>query len=120
METLNENGTGTDGLPKKVDKTPAILAYVFFLGWIIAYVMVTDKGKNNKTEFNLFHLRQGIGVHLMMVVLSILSSFVSFIGFLSLIPIIFMVIGLIAANNGEMKPLPLLGEQFKEWFKGIV
>lgn len=30
-----------------------------------------------------------------------------------------MIMGLVAASQGEKKPLPVVGELFQEWFKGI-
>jgi hypothetical protein len=33
--------------------------------------------------------------------------------------LILWIIGLIGAIKGEEKPVPLLGEQFQEWFRNI-
>jgi uncharacterized membrane protein len=56
------------------------------------------------------------------VVLSILFSFVGIhllTWIVQLAIFVFWLLGLISAVQGEMKPVPVLGEQFQEWFKGI-
>ena len=40
------------------------------------------------------------------------------IPFVTLGVFILAVIGLIAAANGRMKPVPLLGEKYEKWFAG--
>ncbi len=124
MENLNQNSlvnANNPNPPQKEDKTPGILSYVFLIGWIIAYVMMNDASKTKKTEFNLYHLRQAIGVHIFSIIISVFTQLISFpfSGLLNLVPIIFMILGLVAASSGEKKPLPLLGEQPQEWFKSI-
>jgi uncharacterized membrane protein len=38
-------------------------------------------------------------------------------GFLSIVPLIFAILGIINAANGEMKELPVIGKYGEEWFK---
>ena len=33
--------------------------------------------------------------------------------------LVLWVIGLISALNGEEKPVPVLGDKYQEWFKGV-
>jgi uncharacterized membrane protein len=107
METSTDNG-----------KTVAIISYLFLIGWIIALLM----NNGNKTAMGSFHVRQSLGI---MCVAVILSIFISFIGISILVWItqlavfVFWLLGLISAVQGEMKPVPVLGEQFQEWFKSI-
>ncbi len=107
METTTDNS-----------KTVAIIAYITLIGWIIALIM----NNGNKTPLGTFHLRQSLGIICVGVILSIIISFVG-ISILSWIVqlaiIVFWLLGLISAIQGEMKPVPVLGEQFQEWFKGI-
>ena len=99
-------------------KTIAIISYITLIGWIIAYVM----NNNNKTAFAAFHLRQSLGIIVVAVLLSIVVSMASvpMLGWiLQLGILVFWILGFIGALQGEMKPVPLLGAQFQDWFKGI-
>src|SRR5690606_29369789 len=105
METTTDNG-----------KTVAIIAYVTLIGWIVALVM----NNGNKTALGSFHVRQSLGIMCIGVVLAIGTGFLG-IWILSTIVnlaiIVFWLLGFISAVQGEMKPVPVLGEQFQEWFK---
>tara|TARA_R110002073_G_scaffold4213_1_gene27891 strand:- start:30912 stop:31238 length:327 start_codon:yes stop_codon:yes gene_type:complete len=107
-----ENTTVTEG------KTIAIISYITWIGTLIAFIMNNEK----KNTFASFHIRQMVGLSL----LSIVNSFVvyRFIGYgaFSIIGIgilVLWVMGLIGAVQGEERKIPLLGDQFQEWFKGI-
>jgi len=99
-------------------KTVAILSYITLIGWIIAFIM----NNNSKSEFGCFHLRQSLGIISISILLTIVNSTLN-IAILAWIVqlglIVFWVLGFIGAVQGEKKPVPLLGEQFQEWFKGI-
>tara|TARA_R110002020_G_scaffold427434_1_gene636808 strand:+ start:651 stop:980 length:330 start_codon:yes stop_codon:yes gene_type:complete len=99
-------------------KTIAIIAYITLIGWIIALVM----HNNNKTALGAYHIRQMLGIMLLGLALSLLGSLLD-IYILSVIlnigVLVLWVLGLIAAIQGEKKPVPLLGEQFQQWFAGI-
>ncbi|QQX76339.1 MULTISPECIES: hypothetical protein [Aequorivita] len=107
METTTDNG-----------KTVAIIAYITLIGWIIALIM----NNGNKTALGSFHVRQSLGIMCVGVILAIISGIIG-IWILSTIVnlslLVFWLLGLISAVQGEMKPVPVLGEQFQEWFKGI-
>ena len=107
MQTTTDNG-----------KTVAIIAYITLIGWIIALVM----NNSNRTALGSYHVRQALGIMAIGAILVILSGFLGF-GLLSRIiqiaVFVFWIIGLIGAAQGEMKTVPLLGEKFQEWFKGI-
>lgn len=100
------------------DRTVAILAYITLIGFIIAIVMHSSK----KTALGAFHLRQGLGLFITGFVASFLMV-IPLIGWL-LFPLIMIglfvlwVMGLIAAVNGQQKPMPLVGEHFQKWFAG--
>lgn len=99
-------------------KTVAIIAYITLVGWIIALVL----NNGNKTALGTFHVRQALGIMCVGVVLAILSGFIG-LGMISWIInlgiLVLWILGLISAVQGEMKPVPVLGEKFQEWFKGI-
>lgn len=98
------------------DKTIAIICYFTLIGFIIALVMHSSK----KTKLGAFHLRQMLGLIVTSVCLWIIAI-IPIIGWI-LMPIIFIallvfwLLGLISAVNGQMKPLPLVGEYYQKWF----
>ena len=106
-ETSSDNG-----------KTVAIIAYITVIGWIIALVM----NNKDKTELGSYHIRQALGIFLVGIALAIINSFlnISMLAWIIQIGIIiFWILGFIGAVQGEKKPVPLLGAQFQDWFKGI-
>ncbi|CAM3523016.1 DUF4870 domain-containing protein [Aequorivita lipolytica] len=107
METTTDNG-----------KTVAIIAYITLVGWIIALIM----NNANKTALGSYHVRQALGIICVGVLLIILVSFIGIsilTWIVQLAVLVFWVLGLVSAVQGEMKPVPVFGEQFQEWFKGI-
>jgi uncharacterized membrane protein len=96
----------------KENNTVAILSYIYILGWIIAILL---HGKN-KTELGTYHLRQALGLH---ITFHLLLLFGTVGKILSLLIVIFMIIGLIYAIQGDKKPVPVAGELFQSLFKGI-
>lgn len=104
------------------EKTTGIVSYIGLIGLIIAFVMDKDK-----SPFSRFHIRQNIGINILWVVLWILSivlgSISSVLGLiiwvLFLFPFVLWIIGIIGAVKGEMKPVPVVGDKFQEWFKSI-
>lgn len=99
-------------------KTIAIISYITFIGTIIAFVM----NQNKRNYFAAFHIRQAIGLVLLNIAFSLLMRYSSMgivdsiLGFAILGLWIY---GLIGAIQGEEKKIPLLGDQFQEWFKNI-
>lgn len=77
---------------------------------------------DKKNPFAAFHIRQMVGL----LIFSFLLQFIA--GFLGSAMIryavwaffvVLWVIGFMGALNGQEKPVPVLGEQFQQWFKGI-
>jgi len=112
--------SGTDA------KTIAIVSYMTWIGWIVAYVM----HGNNKSQLGAYHLRQSLLLHILAIATWILRwmlLFIPVIGWMLfwLSWIIFFglvvlwILGLIAAVNGEEKPIPLLGNWAQKMFAGI-
>lgn len=109
-------------------KTIALVSYLTIIGWIIAIV----NHSNNKTALAAFHIRQSLGVFLTFIVWYVLGivlytimpfgmwgivSLVIGLGQLTLLGGLIM--GIIAANNEEQKPLPVLGDFYQNLLKGI-
>lgn len=92
-------------------KTKAIVAHITLIGWIIALVLNSQE----KDEYASFYIRQMLGLLI-----------ISFLGFIPLLGIIFgiaalvlWIISLIGAASGQMKPLPVVGQYFQDWFKTL-
>ena len=107
------------------DRTVAILTYVTIIGFIIAIVMHSSK----KTTLGAFHLRQGLGLFVTGLVIwipCIIISLIPFVNFLMILvwPVVgislfvFWIMGLVAAVNGQQKPMPVVGEYYQKWFAG--
>ena len=92
-------------------KTKAIISHITWIGWVIALVV----NSKEKDELTSFYIRQTLGIFLL--------SFVAMIPMLRTIVgiamVIFWIVSLIGAVQGEMKPIPIIGEYFQEWFKGL-
>ena len=107
MTTTSDNG-----------KTVAIVSYLTIIGWIIAFIM----HNNNKTELGAFHLRQMLGLVAIGIVLSLIGRVVGIpmvIWILQIGLFVLWILGFIGALQGEKKAIPLLGDQFQQWFKGV-
>ncbi len=107
-----ENSLENDG------KSIGIIAYITLIGWIIAVVMNSSK----KNEYASFHIRQMLGLILLSIVISILTMNINlglFGTILSVLLLVLWVIGFVGAIQGERKLVPIIGENFQEWFKGI-
>jgi uncharacterized membrane protein len=107
------------------DRTVAILTYVTVIGFIIAIVMHGSK----KTALGSFHLRQGLGLFLTGLVAWIPCMIISVIPGVNFIMIllgpalmigffVLWLMGLLAAVNGQQKPMPVMGEHYQKWFAG--
>ena len=98
-------------------KTMGIISYITLIGTIVAYFMNNDK----KNSFAAFHIRQNIGLNLLYIINSFLVYRLSSTaaGLIGLFLFVLWIIGLIGAAKGEEKKVPLLGDQFQDWFKGI-
>ena len=88
-------------------KTTDIVAYITWVGLIVAFVM----GDREKSKF---HLNQSLVIWLvatisgMVSVIPLIGGLISFVG--GLFACVCWFIGLIGAIQGTEKPVPLLGE----------
>ena len=100
-------------------KTIALIAYLTIIGLVIALVLNNDK----KNSFASFHIRQSLGIMLTGFAVG-LVSWIPFLGWLIAFAAIFVLVylwvsGLLYAINGKEKVVPMLGDKYAEWFKGI-
>jgi uncharacterized membrane protein len=102
-------------------KTVSIISYLWAIGWLIAFLM----HNNNKTNLGAFHLRQSLGLLILGVLVWILILLVGIIGIPIIVWMLYLglfvlwLLGFLSALQGEQKPIPLFGEHFQIWFKGI-
>ncbi|MEO5891350.1 MAG: hypothetical protein ABIQ31_13945 [Ferruginibacter sp.] len=105
-------------------KTAAIVSYLTLIGWLISYFAIHSP---NKTSLGSYHLRQTLFLMICavgyQVVIMIVTAIIPFLGiFLSIGGLAFLVlwiIGLIAAINGEEKPMPIIGAKAQELFRNL-
>ncbi len=106
-------------------KTTSWVSYLWWIGWIIS--LVTSNNMSPKPPLVVFHLRQSLGLLAISTALWILNWMLifSFSGWywiymiLSIGLFVLWLIGLIAAVQGEEKPVPVLGPLFQQWFQFI-
>jgi uncharacterized membrane protein len=83
------------------NKTMAIVAYLGLIGVIV----VLATGAHTKSPFVKFHLNQALPI-----MLSFLVSWIPFVGWIvAIVGLVFWLMGIIAAAQGEMKKLPVVG-----------
>lgn len=93
-------------------KTKAIVAHITYIGWIIALVI----NSNEKDEITSYYIRQLLGIYLFSIVISFIPL-INVIGWI--LALVFWIMSLVGAVNGEMKETPVIGKYFQDWFKGI-
>jgi uncharacterized membrane protein len=107
------------------DRTVAILAYItpILMGVGIVIAILIHNGK--KTALGAFHLRQSLGLLVACIACWVAMVFIGFIPVLNMTLVIIgpllglttfvlWIIGLLAAINGQMKPLPVLGPHIEK------
>lgn len=107
-------------------KSASVVSYITIVGWLISYFAMY---KDNKTALSTYHLRQSLLLHLAFIVLGFIFAVV-----ITIIPVIalaylawavrvlyfvLLILGAISANNGQQKPLPLVGDKAQDLFSSI-
>jgi len=104
-------------MAKKEDqaKLVAILSYITIIGWVIALIL----NQNNKTKLGSFHVRQS----LILIIAGALGSVIFWIPLIGwalfILLVVFWIMGLVYAIQGQMKEIPLIGSYAQRWFKGL-
>ena len=97
-------------------KVFAILSYVIPLFFLVPLIQ-----RNN--DFSLYHAKQVLLLAICAIVLHAVLAASCFLVFLtpiaSLAVLVFVVLGLINAVKGEIKPIPLIGSFAEKWFAGL-
>ncbi len=105
------------------NKGAAVVSYITIIGWVIGYIMYTNK----RDTFTAYHIRQSLLLILGTLVLSLMSGYPLNIGnplqplisLLQLILVIFIIVGIIYAAQGKKKAVPILGDVAQDWFKSL-
>lgn len=104
------------------DRTVAIVAYITLIGFIVAIILHGQK----KTQLGAYHLRQALGLLITGFALWIVGIILTVVTFgfgallmplVGILLLIAVIIGIVNAANGELKPNFLFGKQFEQWFK---
>jgi uncharacterized membrane protein len=93
-------------------KTKAIVAHITWIGWLIALIV----NSSQKDEITSFYIRQLLGIYLFGLVITFIPV-INIIGWI--LVLVFWILSLIGAVNGEMKESPVVGKYFQDWFKGM-
>ena len=110
------------------DKTVGIVSYLTFIGFLVA--LIIHNNGNNKTDFSSFHIRQALGIILAGVAVYVSLIFIAIIPLVNLLlvivyPVIAIVAlyiwykGIIGAIRGEMKPVPIIGEEIQKILSSV-
>ncbi len=99
-------------------KTKAIVAHIFWIGWIITLIV----NMKDKDELASFYIRQLLGIYLFSLAVTILANIanapiISAIG--GVITLVFWIMSLISAIQGDKKEVPVVGNYFQDWFKSM-
>lgn len=99
-------------------KTMAIISYITWIGTLVAFIM----NNNKRDPFASFHIRQMIGLTIFslantFILSEVVSDWTTRIVSMGLFAL--WLVGLIGAAQGEKKSIPLVGDLFQDWFKGI-
>jgi uncharacterized membrane protein len=97
-------------------KTTAIISYLTIIGAIIAIFMNLEK----KNTFAAFHIRQALGIFVSFFLIGYFIGYFDSWMISSAFYVFYFILwiyGFLGALQGEMKLIPLLGEQFQKIFK---
>ena len=107
---------------KKVEKTKQKNTGMAIVGLIIFFVPLLTDAKND--PFVKFYVKQGLVLFIGWIAIGVATGilvYIPFLGYLlsqlaSLAWLVLLIVGIIAAANGEQKPLPVVG-QYADRFK---
>lgn len=106
-------------------KTISWVCYITLIGWIIA--LVSYNSSTDKSSLARFHLRQSFGIFAtafaiyiaLLIMLFIMPFFLFLYPFVGIALLVYVILGIIAAVNGEEKPVPILGAFYQKTFTFI-
>ena len=101
---------------KSKGRTFAIIAYITFIGMLIAFYLNRD----DKYELATYHIKNMFGLVLIMLASQVAQSYdyLMLFGEIIWVVLFFMwLYSLIMALKNQKKAIPWLSEKFQEWFK---
>ena len=95
-------------------KTKAIIAYITFVGFFIAYFMNRD----HKHEFATWHIKNMFGLLMFLLVAQVTQAYVNlqFGEILWLLSFGLWVFSLVMAISNKQLGIPILSKKFQQWF----
>ena len=95
-----------------------VQGYLCYLGILVLIPLLMVK-KQDRDEFLQFHIKQGVGLCLTSVAVSILRSMIGgtigmILGILSIAFLVLLIIGLINVSKKKLEKLPIVGEWFEK------
>ena len=110
MEEQNQNQTQQSPNGQKTD----VMALISYLGPLCLIPFLTQEKRD---EFVKFHMKQGLVLFIVEVIVSFILLILPFLGFLdwifNIIWLVLIILGIVNVVNNEKKELPLIG-QFAE------
>lgn len=99
-------------------KIAAIISHFWVIGLVIAFVM----NMNKKNYFTSFYIRQMVGLNIFQflngaIIYKYISISASWL--VGVLIFVLWMFSLISAIKGEEKELPIVGEHFQNWFRGL-
>ncbi len=95
-------------------KSTAIIAYLTFVGLLIAYFMNRDE----KHPFATWHIKNMFGLLLLLIIAQVTQAYINLqVGeILWLLAFVLWIFSLLMAILGKKKAIPSISEKFQEWF----
>lgn len=108
------------------DRFVAILAYLSLVGWICGYLLHQE---GERSSLASFHLRQGLGIHILgLMLFGIRLLFIpipfgapvrALVDLAWVALFLALVQGAVHAYRGRERPIPLVGEFIQEYLRSI-
>lgn len=93
-------------------KTKAVLAYLTFIGFLIAYFI----NKEYKSEFATWHIKNMFGLLIGLFISIFLQNYAIGV-FVYFVVLCLWLYCVLMAMMGRKQGIPYLSEKFQEWFK---
>ncbi|WP_051620992.1 DUF4870 domain-containing protein [Paenibacillus sp. UNC451MF] len=103
--TADNSASAADPADVNQNKWIAVVAYIIFFIPLLAA---------KQSRFAMFHANQGLVLLLLSIACNIVLGFIPFIGWIllpiaNLATLVLAIIGIIQSANGQLKPLPVIG-----------
>jgi uncharacterized membrane protein len=105
LQSFGPSGSGFDQNDIQANKGMAIVAYILFFVPLIAA---------KESKYAMYHANQGLTLFLAAVITNVILGIIPIIGwillpFSNLAVVVLAILGIVAAAQGQAKPLPVIG-----------